>query len=197
MSTSSKRRSSGHQRTPVRKQKQETSTSARNIHQQLVQAVLSGDMRALCRCLDAGADPSACNEGGRPLIHSSASWPIAVELIKAGADVAIRDEQGRTLLHWAAFADERLAIETMLERGADIEARDSHGETALFDAVRGEALKAVRALIERGADPSAKNSDGDTPRAYAEDDGMTGSHIRWELEEAMKERADGEEEVFE
>jgi ankyrin repeat protein len=179
------------------KQKKKATAQSTDIHQQLVQAVLSGDVRALCRCLDAGADPSACDEDSRPLIHSSASWSIAVELIKAGADVTIRDEKGRTLLHWAAFADERSAIEAILDRGADIEARDSQGETALFDAVRGEALKAVKVLLERGADPCSKNSDGDTPRAYTEDDGMTGSHIRWEIEEAMGKRADGEEEVFE
>lgn len=175
------------------KQEKKATAQPTNIHQQLVEAVGNRDMRAVCRCLDAGADPSTSDQEGKPLIFCSSSWPITIELIKAGADVTVRDERGSTILHEAACSDETDAIDAILGRGLDIEVRDSFGETPLFDAVRGGALKAVQGLIEDGANPSAKNDEGDTPMDKVSYDDMAGFHIEFELEQAGGERGDSEE----
>lgn len=176
------------------KQKQSKATQALNINQRLIQAVVVRDMRAVCRCLDAGADPSTCDEEGKPMIFRSRSWPITVELIRGGADVTVRDERGSTVLHKAAREDEVDALNAALAHGLDIETPDSFGETALFDAVREGALKAVSELIEQGADPSAKNTEGETPLDKIDYENIsTCYHIEFELEQAGGERSDDEE----
>jgi ankyrin repeat protein len=174
-------------------QNQSTGGQTLDINQQLVQAVDKRDMRAVCRCLDAGADPSTSGREGMPLIFCSGSWPITVELIKAGAGVTVRDRQGSTILHKAAGENEVDAINAALEHGLDIETLDSLGEAALFEAVRYGALEAVRELIELGADLSVRNNEGDTLMDKVDYEAIaTCVDIQVELEQAGGERSSDE-----
>lgn len=180
-----------------------TPTQPLDLNQQLVDAVSDGDMRAVCRCLDAGADPNTRGLDGRALFFQLGPWPcdpwpIRKELIKAGADVSVRDEVGFTILHAAAGGDQVDLIEVILDHGLDIEVLDHFGETALHEAVRCGALNAVKALIAREANLFAKNPEGETPSDKIDYNNVeTCFHIQFELEEAMAESEDDEEEVAE
>lgn len=179
--------------------KHTTSVQPIDINQQLIQAVVHGDMRAVCRCLDAGADPNTRGADGRPLFFALGRWPrdpwpIRGEIIRAGADVTVRDEVGSTILHAAAGADHVETVELVLGRGMDIEILDHFGETALHEAARCGALNAVKALIGGGADVFAENPYGKTPKDLIDyNDVVTCYEIDFELEQAMAEGADDQD----
>lgn len=186
--------------------KHTTSVQPLDINQQLIQAVVHGDMRAVCRCLDAGADPNTCGPKGRSLFFELGPWPrdpwpIRGEIIRAGADVTVRDEAGSTILHAAAGADHVETVELVLDHGMDIEVLDHFGETALHEAVRCGAFNVVKALIERGADLFAENHQGQTPKDKIDYNLVsTCFEIEFELEQAMagwEGEDDDEEEVAE
>jgi ankyrin repeat protein len=181
------------------KQKKEAIAQPTNVHQQLIEAVGNGDVRAVCRCLDAGADPNTRGADGRPLFFALGRWPrdpwpIRGEIIRAGADVTVRDEVGSTILHAAAGADHVETVELVLGRGMDIEILDHFGETALHEAARCGALNAVKALIESGADVFAENPEGKTPKDLIDyNNVVTCYEIEFELEQAMAEGADDQD----
>ena len=183
----------------MRKKKQTKGGQTLDINQQLVEAAGNGDMRAVCRCLDAGADPNTRGAEGRPLFFvlghgSSVPWPIRGEIIRAGADVTVRDNVGSTILHWAAGADHVDTVELVLDHGMDIEVLDHYGETALHEAARCGALNAVKALIERDADVFAENPKGQTPMDRIDYYNVaTCYEIEFELEKAIRESSDSEE----
>ncbi|MFC3651926.1 ankyrin repeat domain-containing protein [Dyella humi] len=181
----------------MKQTKKVATTQPLDLNQQLVDAVNHGDMREVCRCLDAGADPNTRGRHNEPLLFELGpwpheSWPIWRELIKAGADVSVRDKHGSTILHWAAGADQVAFMALILDHGMDIEALDQFGNTALQEAVLSGAYDAVKELIEREANLLAKNLKGETPMDLVSYAHSYGFHIEFALEEAIAEREDDE-----
>jgi ankyrin repeat protein len=74
-------------------------------------------------------------------------------------------------LIWAVLADNRVAIETLINAGAHIEVRNAQGKTPLMLAVRSSSPKRIERLLAFGADPNAMDNDGAT--VLMQDDSST------------------------
>ena len=103
-------------------------------YESIWKAAKTGDVAAIERYLDDGADP---NEG-----DAAAGIPP---------------------LNWAVLGGQMEAAEFLIERGAEVDAEDRQRNTALHGAAFSGCGEIVRMLIERGADVSATNKDGETP----------------------------------
>jgi hypothetical protein len=132
----------------------------------LAKAAREGDVAALRKHLDAGADLEARLQGYAPLhlavLHGRAE--AALELIGRGADVNARDAQGEDPLMLAALsnsitdADAARVARALLERGVSVygpkgpEANPKYGEyTPLYMAKNRKKTKLAAVLKEFGA----------------------------------------------
>jgi NAD(P)-dependent dehydrogenase (short-subunit alcohol dehydrogenase family) len=113
----------------------------------LLEAVIQGDIDALRRNIDAGADlderePSA---GSTPLIAAATFGRVeaAEALIEAGADLDVQNNDGSTALMTAALLARSEIVRALLDAGADRDLRNNAGVTALdiantpFESLRG------------------------------------------------------------
>ncbi len=132
----------------------------------LAKAAREGDMAALRKHLDAGADMEARLQGYTPL-HLAVLYgqaEAALDLIGRGADVNARDPQGEDQLMLAALsnsitdADAARVARALLERGVSVygprgpEANPKHGEyTPLCMARNRKKTRLAAVLKELGA----------------------------------------------
>jgi uncharacterized protein len=134
----------------------------------LTQAILSGDIDALNRLLEARPGIASArilkNDASRSLLHIATDWPghfpnsaaTVAALVAAGADPNVRCEgmfHTETPLHWTASNDDLAAFEALVKAGADIEADGGSigGGTPLDDAVGYGQWIVARRLVELGA----------------------------------------------
>ena len=95
-------------------------------------------------------------------------------LLAAGANASATNDMGEPLLHVAAAKGSDTLVRVLIAHGADVNARAVHkghqfdGRTPLMAAVGSNDLTLVKLLLERGADPFAKDSSGFTALAFAE-----------------------------
>lgn len=95
-------------------------------------------------------------------------------LLAAGANASATNDMGEPLLHVAAAKGSEPLVRVLMTHGADVNARAVHkghqidGRTALMAAVGSNDLTLVKLLLEHGADPFAKDSSGFTALAFAE-----------------------------
>jgi len=90
-----------------------TQTESASSHKQVGAATLhsmsgQGDVKAVQRLLDGGADVNARDEDGAALLHwacDRGATEMAAHLLSQGADVAARDDAGMTPLHYAAVSE--------------------------------------------------------------------------------------------
>ena len=117
----------------------------------LISAALYGDIDAVRRLLDQGANIQARDGFGRtPLIAATATWngpmecsvEIVLLLLDRGSDVNAQNKKGRTALMEALahrqFERQREMVVLLLSRKPDLSLRDRGGQTAL--AMAGESL---------------------------------------------------------
>lgn len=119
----------------------------------------------LVMLLQAGADPTAANRRGTPLLHrvaSGSNLPLAGTLLYYGADPNARDDKGRTTLH--CCANQVAMTRYLLRHGAEPNPVDKEGMTPLFSA---RSPDAVCLQVELGADVNAKSHTGDTALHHA------------------------------
>lgn len=131
----------------------------------LFDAAYRGDMAAVRRFLDEGADPDYRNAGGwTPLMIAAAErrLDIVVTLLEAKADANLRNAYGRTALMFASRYGQLAIVEALLAAGADPNAvpTDATGWTALVAAASEGHAAVVRALLAHGADVSIRTRDG-------------------------------------
>jgi ankyrin repeat protein len=74
-------------------------------------------------------------------------------LLDEGADVDARDEHGQTALMNAARDGREAVVRLLVERGAALDVSAKYGLTALMLAVLRSRVAVVRILAEAGADP--------------------------------------------
>ena len=130
-------------------------------------AALRGDLAALCRALNDGADPRLADEDGDTVLHYAASNGHAqcVALLALnGADVNAWTHRSRTPLSMAAASGRVAAIQALLAAGAEVDrhihhvvddilgASTIHASTALHWATSHGTAEAVEALLAAGAD---------------------------------------------
>lgn len=83
--------------------------------------------------------------------------------IEAGADVDQREPAGgSTPLIAAALFGQPEAAKALIDAGADVDARNNDGSTALITAALMARTEIVRALLDAGANPGIRNNSGAT-----------------------------------
>lgn len=146
--------------------------SKRDIHDQLIVAARSNDLRKVEELLDKGADVNAkekvVGEGETALFHAAAAGHTTIVkfLIAKGANVN-RPPGKITPLMMAAWSGHTDAARLLLKTGADLNAKDDQGHTALTDAVRKQHFAVVQLLVDKGADVNVRLPDGNTPLSWA------------------------------
>lgn len=168
-----------------------------NFTTTLVDAVYDNDMRAVCRCLDGGADPNTKvgPKNNIPLVLSpygkfdGSRGPIVAELINAGADLKARHPDGNeTILHQAAEHNWFEIVHLAVDRHLSVNLTDKNGNTPLHVAVARGAWSTVEFLIRSGAEVWANNEDGQTPADRINPDYLESPIIEVALKEAMLEK---------
>nr|GMC84178.1 putative ankyrin repeat protein RF_0381 [Ipomoea batatas] len=100
----------------------------------LCAAARNGDVGAIQKLLDHGANVNGRDQNGWTALHRAAfkgRIEAARALIDNGVDVNCRDEEGYTALHCAVECGHADVAELLVKKGADIDARTNKGVTAL------------------------------------------------------------------
>ena len=103
-------------------------------------AARAGDIAAVRRLLERGANVNARDEYRRTPLHHAAfsgNTEVAALLIQKGANVNARDEYQETPLHHAAYWGKTEVAALLIQKGAKVNARDENQETPLHWAARG------------------------------------------------------------
>ena len=135
-------------------------------------AVSSGRADVVETLLQAGADVSMANKGGRTALHYAASkgrFKIAQALISHGAKVNRKDKVRCTPLHRAASTGHPELCELLIEEGADVDASDKTGQTPLMHAVICNDKQVALLLVRHGADVDCEDNEGYTVLGRASD----------------------------
>jgi ankyrin repeat protein len=125
----------------------------------LLQASAAGDLDALDRALEAGANVNATVRGdGSALIAAARQGRVQIveALLNRGADpnLAVRGD-GNALI--AAAREGQIAVvELLLSRGASIDQVVDGDENAIIQASGAGRLAVVKLLVARGADVNAR-----------------------------------------
>jgi ankyrin repeat protein len=131
----------------------------------LIYAAAFGNVEAVRRLVERGADVNAKNSfGATALVYGAANEAKVRLLLAHGADVNARTRQGRTPLMIAAACDGCSAVvKLLLEKGADANVKDTGGSTALELAASAGEPESVRLLLAAGADAKNVSTSGMTP----------------------------------
>ena len=118
----------------------------------------------LVLALSALAGPSSAADDLRLIEAAKRRDMSAVRtLIAAGTDVNARFGDGSTALHWAAYWDQRDAVELLLAAGARVDAADDHGITPLWLAcANGAQATMVERLLRAGTNANVAHSSGES-----------------------------------
>lgn len=143
-----------------------TAAAQPSLNKALLEAAGKGDVEAIGRLLEQGADVQAQSENGSSPLHM-AVWEGHADavrrLLAAGADVKAKAGNGSTPLHWAAQRGNAEVASLLLAAGADVSATDLWGWCPLHAASEKGHADVVRLLLEAGADVNATNDAGVTP----------------------------------
>ena len=126
--------------------------------QALIDAVKTGNLRAVQAAVTAKADVNAAQADGTTALHWAVEQdaPALVQaLIRAGANVKAANRYGATPLWLASVNGSAGVIAMLIEAGADANSPSADGETPLMVAARTGKADAVQVLLDKGANPNA------------------------------------------
>ncbi|MCE7518344.1 ankyrin repeat domain-containing protein [Vreelandella titanicae] len=140
----------------------------------LVEASDSGDINAMQRALDQGADPNAVGKDGMTPLFWSVTMNANLEafryMLAHGGDpnLVVVDESKSGvstvyLLYQAYKNPDPAFIEAALEAGADPNTLVHEESTLLFESMSDEYIEQIRILIAHGADVNFRSKFGYTP----------------------------------
>ena len=151
----------------------------------LLAAVDAGNLGAIRRALDDGADPNDLVAGqdddgteheSTALVAAACNGQLeaAALLLDRGASPDKPDSNGSAPLMMAAMNGQAAVMGLLLERGADLTATDLElGWTAFHFACFYNRPGCVEVLVRAGCDMTAKTNDGETGKQLAEENGHT------------------------
>lgn len=142
-----------------------------------IQAVISGDLRAVSDALREGRDPNQSDEYGWIALHRAAvnnTVEVARLLIASGSSLKARGTDGWTPLHLAAVSGSAGVAAALVEAGAEIDAISLHGDTPLHLCVISQSIETARILLLAGASLHIENRKGASPLSKAELGGPPG-----------------------
>ncbi|MDP9398442.1 MAG: ankyrin repeat domain-containing protein, partial [Actinomycetota bacterium] len=124
---------------------------------ELIDAASRGDVAAVRRLVDGGADVRARNSQGPTALVAAAYGnhvDAAQALIEAGADVNAKDptEQSAYLIATSEVDDDPRLLERTLAAGADVQAKDSYNGTGLIRAGERGYPRIVDRLLRAGVE---------------------------------------------
>ena len=123
-----------------------------------VEAAILGDLLAVRRMLDAGADVDTRTRGGiTPLMGAAARGHLDVltALLIRRVDINAVDEEGQTALTWAVMHEQKEALHLLLDEGADV---NLAGENRQFNrqmetSMKRKNLSMDKLFLRRGTTP--------------------------------------------
>lgn len=113
--------------------------------------------------LDAGADPSYRDAGGRTPLFYAYSGLMVRQFQQAGAEIDATDSQGVTPLLRSVINEVADVLTVLLEVGANPSIRDFHGSTPLYEAARSFWWTGFEILLKGGGNINTTCPDGITP----------------------------------
>ncbi|OQV06858.1 hypothetical protein CLAIMM_11375 isoform 2 [Cladophialophora immunda] len=145
-----------------------TAASLRN--EALLRAAATGNIRALERLIDKGADFNTSNSQSETALLLACQYgyaDIALRLLDAGADVNGCDIRGKSPLHFASGrSDSELALR-ILNQGANPNLADKSSSTPLHCAAKYGNAAIVKHLLDHGANCFIRNSLDELPARIA------------------------------
>ena len=136
----------------------------------LAKAAAHGDIKAIGKLIDDGAEVDTKDTLGRTPLHIAAFYGnsrTSAFLISKGADVNAQDRIGMTPLHVAVISGGIREVEALLEEKADINLRTAANQTVLHLSAATGQPRLTRLLLDRGADPNSEDGKGKNPLFYA------------------------------
>ena len=131
--------------------------------QELIDAVLAGDVEEVRALLEAGVDANTRNdEGVWALILAAGSGhrEVAAVLIEAGAWVNLTMPNGSAALAASAKGGHTEITRDLLKASAEVDAQNRMGVTALMVAARNGNPETIEALLDGGADVNVETEYG-------------------------------------
>lgn len=133
----------------------------------LIRAAFWGHTEIVNLLIEAGADPSAKDNGGNTAFHEAVSRgkrEVAKLLFEKGAECDARNDMGLTPFFLAAANGQQETAIWMLELGADPNIRsEAVVDTPVSYAAKKDQIKLLEALIEKKADINVVGDGGNMP----------------------------------
>lgn len=126
-------------------------------------AVMSGDIPAIKRLVDAGCNINAYDLWGRSALHLVPTDEVAEVLFAYDPEVRVIDRLFRTPLHYAASKGLFRTARRLLGVTGDANFADAYSERPLHMAAHGGHERVATLLVYAGADIKAKNEWGQPP----------------------------------
>jgi ankyrin repeat protein len=129
----------------------------------LAVAAFVGDMDAVRRFIDAGADVDERTppDGLTPLMAAALGGQrdVAARLLHSGCSVDAKDKKGMTALVKAVRMGQTKVLKVLLNAGADVNVKDDLGHTPLYHAIEPAVqVEVALALLDGGADINARDT---------------------------------------
>lgn len=174
---------------------------AKDIDEQLLEAVQDNDLDNVKNLISQGANINARTGNGETPLHLAQSKEIAEFLISIGADIEAKDDEfgmtplfnapkevyelliskssnvnvrsskGLTPLAWSAYGDDVDRIKLLISGGADVNSVDEHLKTPLHISANWNKIAIAGLLISKGAKVNVKDRSGWTPLHWASFEG--------------------------
>lgn len=140
-------------------------SGVRELNKELIEAIVSGDLRAVESLLTKGAGSNAKGEYGETPLGVAATYgraDVIRLLVESDVDINSKDGDGHTALMIGSLQEQLKAVQTLLDLGADVNVKDNEtGWTALHYGVGHTEI--VRTLLATGAEVDARARNGATP----------------------------------
>lgn len=144
--------------------------SKSSLNSELTSSAREGDLAAVKRALNAGADINSKDTFGETSIMIASIYgyvDVVQLLIDNKADLDIQNNSGFTAMMMALSNGHVAVIKSLLEAGAKLDLFNYSGKTVLMNAVLLGNVECVKLLLEYGADVEQVDASNESASAMA------------------------------